>query len=105
MSLRWPPKDPDETLDYSIDWSRFLGSNTITTVRWYLYDASGTKIEVSTNQTVDGLTAGPRAATGTVATLVLIGGTLNKVYRVVCSIEFGSGLIAERTATISIRNN
>jgi len=24
MSFRWPSKDPDETLDYSVDWSRFL---------------------------------------------------------------------------------
>jgi hypothetical protein len=35
MALRWPVKDPDETLDYSIDWSRFLGSGiTISAVTW-----------------------------------------------------------------------
>ena len=34
MSFRWPNKDPDETLDYSVDWSRFLGSATIASVVW-----------------------------------------------------------------------
>ena len=32
MSFRWPSKDPDETLDYSVDWSRFLGTATISSV-------------------------------------------------------------------------
>jgi len=35
MSLRWPVKDPDETLDFSIDWSRFLEGRTISEVVWY----------------------------------------------------------------------
>ena len=26
MSLKWPSKDPDETVDFSVDWSRYLGS-------------------------------------------------------------------------------
>ena len=34
MSFRWPSKDPDETLDYSVDWSRFLASATIASVTW-----------------------------------------------------------------------
>ncbi len=25
--MRWPPKDPGDTLDYSIDWSRWLAPN------------------------------------------------------------------------------
>ena len=34
MSYKWPDKDPDETIDYSVDWSRFLGSNTISAIVW-----------------------------------------------------------------------
>ena len=34
MSFKWPIKDPDETLDYSVDWSRFLGSGTISFGIW-----------------------------------------------------------------------
>ena len=36
MSYRWPLKDPDETLDYSVDWSRFLGTATISSAVWYV---------------------------------------------------------------------
>jgi hypothetical protein len=36
MSFRWPNKDPDETLDYSVDWSRFLVSATINNVVWFV---------------------------------------------------------------------
>ena len=34
MSFRWPIKDPDERLDYSIDWSRFLGTATFSSTVW-----------------------------------------------------------------------
>ena len=34
MAYQWPFKDPAETLDYSVDWSRFLGSATIASVVW-----------------------------------------------------------------------
>ena len=29
MSYKWPDKDKDEILDYSVDWSRFLGDDSI----------------------------------------------------------------------------
>ena len=29
MALKWPDKDPDEQLDYSIDWSNALGDRTL----------------------------------------------------------------------------
>ena len=34
MSLVWPNKDPDELLDYSVDWTSALGTLTITNVAW-----------------------------------------------------------------------
>ena len=36
MSFRWPVKDPDEQLDYSMDWSRFLDTATISSVTWFV---------------------------------------------------------------------
>ena len=36
MSFRWPSKDPDETLDYSVDWSRFLDTAIINSVIWFV---------------------------------------------------------------------
>lgn len=34
MSLIWPNKDPDELLDYSIDWSAIVAGFTINSVVW-----------------------------------------------------------------------
>ena len=34
---RFSPKDKDEVLDYSVDWSRLLGSNTISTFQWQVF--------------------------------------------------------------------
>lgn len=34
MALSWPNKDPNEVLDYSIDWSQRLKDDTITTSSW-----------------------------------------------------------------------
>ena len=65
MSFKWPNKDPDETLDYSMDWSRFLGYDhatslgaTIVANLWFIDNASGVKTQISTteNTTVNGIT-------------------------------------------------
>lgn len=34
MSLSWPNKDADEVLDYALDWSARLGTDTIKTSTW-----------------------------------------------------------------------
>lgn len=37
----WPPKDPDEVLDYEIDWSnRLTGGDTIDTSTWIVEDGT-----------------------------------------------------------------
>jgi hypothetical protein len=37
MSKQWPPKDPDETLDYEIDWlQRVTNDDTIVGSQWFL---------------------------------------------------------------------
>jgi hypothetical protein len=104
MSLKWPSKDPDETLDFSIDWSRFLEGRFISSGTWYFYDANGVKTQVSDGNTVDGLTSGAQYSTTSVTTIVLSNGTRNKDYKVGCSIVFGDGLVAERTVRIRIRD-
>jgi hypothetical protein len=43
---KWPDKDKDEILDYSIDWSRFLGDDTISGVTWYITGSDNVKTEV-----------------------------------------------------------
>lgn len=105
MSLKWPSKDPDEILDYSLDWSRYLGSNIISTVTWFFYDADDNKTLVAPNETVNGLRSGAQLFSDTVATIVLEDGTVNSEYKVTCQINFGSGLTAERTVLLQVREH
>ena len=43
MSYKWPDKDPDETIDYSVDWSRFIPNDTLSASNWFVQDAAGAK--------------------------------------------------------------
>lgn len=104
MSLRWPVKDPDASLNYSVDWSRFLGSDTINSVSWFINDADGTKTAVTPNDTVNGLTFQGQSNTSTIATALFSGGTNNTTYTVTCRINFGiSSLISERKIKLPVR--
>jgi hypothetical protein len=104
MALRWPFKDPDDTLDYSIDWSRFLRGQLISSAQWFFYTSDGVKTLVGDGVSIDGLISGSQSNTNTVTTIVLAGGDRNKDYRVTCSINFGDGLVAERTVRIRVRD-
>lgn len=104
MSLKWPAKDPDTSLDYSIDWSRFLGSDTITSVEWFIYDSDGTKTAVSANDTVNSLTFVGQSKTSTISLAVFSGGTNNTIYDISCRITFGAdSYTSERKVKLPIR--
>jgi hypothetical protein len=104
VSLKWPPKDPDAKLDYSVDWSRFLGSDTISAVAWFITDADGVKTSVTARTTVNGLTFEGGSNSNTVALGVFSAGTNNTYYIVTCRITFGSSsLISERKIQLPIR--
>lgn len=119
MSFKWPNKDPDETLDYSMDWSRFLGydhpnttGTTINTFKWFVDNASGVKTELSSsgNTTVNGLTslyAGMMkdTATSTVCTVRFSAGTNNTTYKVTNQITDSDGLVSERVVKLRIKEN
>ena len=113
MSYKWPNKDPDESLDYSIDWSRFLGDETLSTnpkVAWFINNAEGVKTAATFNQdvTIDGLISKGafQTQTNTVATIRLQGGTVNKTYKLTCQItSTPSGLVSERSVTLRIKEN
>lgn len=105
MSLRWPSKDPDENLPYSLDWSRFLEGQSIITVRWFIFDASGVKQEVINESTVNNVTVTGTFFTPTVATISLSGGRNRAEYTISCQITFGlDNLVAERTIKLVVRN-
>lgn len=104
MSYRWPNKDKDEQLDYSVDWSRWLGDGvTISSVTWYVDNASGVKTEFTGGSVVNGLQNVAATNTNTVATINLALGTNNVEYKLYCRITDSSGSIAERTVKLRIK--
>lgn len=103
MALKWPNKDPDEILDYSVDWSRFLGSDTVSAVTWYLYDENDIKQELSDSEVVNGLQFVTGTISGQVATARFSLGTNNVRYTVVCRVTTGGGLQFERSIFLRVK--
>ena len=117
MSFRWPNKDPDETLDYSVDWSRFLGSATISAVVWAVKSTSYTTqttltagqplTPASSSAVTDSIqnvsqTNTPSGA-ATVATINVAGGTANEEYTFFCTITDSTGSTAQRSVKLRVR--
>jgi len=112
MSFRWPVKDPDETLDYSMDWSRWLDTATISSVTWFVktpeigktqIDAGETLTTASGSTVTDSIQNISQTNTNTVATLNLGGGVLNREYTFICQIVDSTGSTAERSVKVAIR--
>lgn len=103
MSFKWANKDPDEILDYSVDWSRFLGTATISSVAWYVDNASGAKTAITSGATVNGIQNVSQTNTNTVATINLGLGTLNEEYKFYCRMTDSTGSIAERVIKLRIK--
>lgn len=103
MAYKWPDKDKDEIVDYSVDWSRFLGTDTISAVTWFINDADGVKVEVDGAEVVDGLQFVSSTFTSTVSTVRLSLGTNNKRYTVTCRITTSAGLQYERSIFLRVK--
>jgi hypothetical protein len=103
MSFRWPNKDPDETLDYSVDWSRWLNGATISTVAWFVDNSSGVKTALPASNTVNGLQNVAQTISGGVATINLGLGTNNTEYKIYCNMSDSSGNVAERVIRLRIK--
>lgn len=104
MSNRWPNKDPDESLDYSVDWSRFLRTGlTLSSVEWYVDNADGVKTLISAGSVVNGIQNIAQTNTNTVATINLGLGTNNKEYKFYCRIIDSTGSQAERVVKLRVK--
>ena len=113
MSFRWPNKDPDETLDYSVDWSRFLESATINTVKWFVQSSLfSTKTEIQAGQTLttasssattDSVQNVSQTNTNTVATINISGGQNNVEYTFFCQMTDDTGSTAERSIKLRLK--
>lgn len=104
MSYKWPNKDKDETLDYSIDWSRLLyDGETITSSTWFVDDASGVKQALVSPLSVYGIINVDDNSSDTVSTITLSGGVNNARYKLYCQITTSRGMTVERTVTLVIK--
>ena len=103
MSFRWANKDPDEILDYSVDWSRWLGVATISSVTWYVDNSSGVKTAITAGSTVNGIQNVAQTISGAVATINLGLGTNNTEYKFTCSITDSTGNVVERVIRLRVK--
>ena len=103
MSFRWPNKDPDETLDYSVDWSRWLNGATISSVVWSVDSSTGVKTTIAASNTVNGIQNVSQTISGGVATINLGLGTANIEYKFYCTMSDNSGNVAERVIRLRVK--
>lgn len=90
--LKWPDKDPDELLDYEVDWSARLAGDTIATSAWIV---------------PDGIVKDPGlgdSKTDTSSTIWLSGGALGESYTLTNRINTGGGRIMDQSVILKIRS-
>ena len=108
MALRWPDKDPDEQLDYTVDWSRYLDTLTIASVEWrhVLTNNLGAKSKGDANGLIINSIPSP---TSTTASVVLQGGVANKDYILICEIttstsaKTSAAIVTKRMINLRVR--
>ena len=100
---KWPDKDKDEIVDYSIDWSRFLDDDTVVGVTWFVDDADGVKTQLDDASVVNGLQFVTGTNTTTVATARFSLGTNNIRYKITCRVSTVEGLQYERSVYLRIK--
>lgn len=89
MSLSWPFKDPDEVLDYHIDWSDRLDTgDTIVTSTWTV---------------PTGITLDDDDQTTTTTTVWLSSGTLATTYEILNRIVTAAGRTMDQTVKLKIK--
>lgn len=103
MSLKFPDKDPDEVLDYSVDWSRYLDTDTISSVTWKI-DDNGTLNTWEDAEIVNGLQRVSASNNDTVATIQLSLGTAYEDYILYCEITTSAGKTTSREINLKVRD-
>lgn len=91
MSAEWPSKDPNEVLDYVINWTARLGSDTITSSSFTVDSESGLVKDSNTNTT-------------TSTTIWLSGGTAGKIGTITNTVITLGGRTMEEAVQLPIRN-
>lgn len=94
MATEWPTHDPDELLDYGIDWTRRL--------------EEGDRIVASTWTAPAGIGAGgptlsTPGLTDTATTIWITGGTAGESYRVQNRVTTAAGRVMEESKRLTVR--
>lgn len=88
MALTWPDKDPEEVLDYQIDWTDRLDGDTIATSAWTV---------------PTGITQNSNTFTTTATTIWLSGGTLDERYELTNRITTAGGRTMDQSVRVKIK--
>lgn len=91
MALSWPPKDPDEVLDYQIDWSERLNGDTISTSTWTISGTDSLLVEDSNE------------ISGDLSIVWLSAGTLGKKYTLTNRITTAAGRTMDQSVNLRIK--
>ena len=89
MALVWPAKDPNEVLDYQIDWTKRLDGDTISTSTYSV--AVGTAVVDSSSKTT------------TTSTVWLSGGTLDETCEILNRVVTAGGRTFDQTVRVKIK--
>lgn len=89
MALKWPAKDPEEVLDYKIDWTKRLGADTIIASDWPDPPA--------------GITVDSALFSAKTTTIWLSGGTLGKSYTLTNRITTAAGRTMEQSVVLPVK--
>ena len=84
-------KDPDAVLDYSVDWTTWLGGDEIASSEWLLEE--GAEIEVASD-----------SKTATKTTVWLRGGNAGATYLVTNRIVTAGGRTDDRTISVKVED-
>ena len=90
MPLSWPAKDPNEVLDFDLDWSERLGSDTISASVWLL-SGSGTVVMDSNTHT------------STATKLWLSGGTVGETNVLTNRVTTAAGRVMDQSVKLKIK--
>lgn len=87
--MQWPTKDPDDILDYALDWTEWLDGDTLNNATWTILSGS----VVKQSDTI----AGNRAV------IWLSGGTSGQNCRLLCRITTIGGRTKDQVVNLPVR--
>jgi hypothetical protein len=89
--LQWSDKNPNDFVDYAVDWFAVLNAlqDTIQAVNWFV---------------PSGLLRGGESVQGNITSIFLGGGTAGVTYTVSCEITTAGGRIIRRQILLRVKN-